>query len=56
MRSGSEGPASDLHRAHADLHAALVQEVRRFDEVCSHEAVADGIGVEFTSAAIGQNG
>jgi hypothetical protein len=39
-------------RAHADLRAALVQEVQRLADGRSHEPVPDGIGVEFTRAKV----
>jgi hypothetical protein len=39
-------------RAHADLRAALVQEVRRFAEGRSHEPVPDGVGVELTRVKV----
>ena len=39
-------------RAHAELRAALVQEVRRFAEGRLHEPVPDGVGVELTRAKV----
>ena len=39
-------------RAHADLRAALVKDVRRLAEGRSHEPVPESIGVEFTRAKV----
>ncbi len=40
------------HRAHADLRAALVEEVRRLAEGLSHEPVPYDVGVELTRAKV----
>jgi hypothetical protein len=61
LRTGETDPWHDAwpggvmdrgHRAHAELRAALVQEVRRFAEGRSHEPVPDGIGIQFTRAKV----